>query len=245
MIEEKEQYTFEELCEGLEISMSKFAKLANVDEGTIARLRKGQFGRIGTINRLLRVFSEIYGRKFTLDNVTGLKRIEKPIAPIADKTTVLPKQETKPADMVQTTSPLLPSTIANSSMSAQVTTKRGKSKGQTKKKTNLPDGCILATEFAANHGIVRETFRDHMNNGIGPGLIHGPDVPEDGSVKVKDYVRYEERNKRIRKDGTIEKERYLTTDQQHAALNFWKRHDVDYSVCTRIDCWCHTVKNGG
>ena len=103
----------------------------------------------------------------------------------------------------------------------------------------LPDGCILASKFAEVHGVKRPTFIDHMNIGLGPGLIHGPDVPEDGTVLVKDWVRFEERNKRVRSDGTIEKERYLTSDQQAAALDFWRRHGVRFSQCDRPDCPCH------
>jgi len=107
-----------------------------------------------------------------------------------------------------------------------------------KSKDTLPDGCILAIDFARNHGIARETFRDHQNIGIGPKgtLIHGPDVPEDGSVQIKDWVRYEERQKPGRPK---EKERYLTADQQHAALLFWQRHSIGFSECDQPDCGCH------
>ena len=118
-----------------------------------------------------------------------------------------------------------------------------KRRGYNRKKDNsLPDGCILASKFATDHDVARPTFIGHMNQGLGPGLIHGPDVPEDGSVQVKDYVRYEERNKRVRKDGTIETERYLTSNQQAAAIEFWKRHDVSFAECDHADCPCHTSK---
>jgi hypothetical protein len=83
-----------------------------------------------------------------------------------------------------------------------------------------------------------------MNRGLGKGLIHGPDVPEDGSVLVRDYVRFEERPKRVRKDGTIEMERYLTSDQQAAAIEFWKRHDVNFTECDQTSCSCHILKLG-
>jgi len=220
MIEEKEQYTFEELCEGLEISMSKFAKLADVDEGTIARIRKGHFVRIGTINRLLRTFSEVYGRRFTSENVTGLKKVGKPIDEKAEK-------------------PSIPSPVVQSKPVAEKAPTRIYSRKQD---TSLPEGCISATEFGLAHSVKRETFKDHMLIGLGPPgtLIHGPDVPEDGSVQIKDWVRYEERNKRVRKDGTIEKERYLTADQQKAALEFWQRHNVNFTQCESTPCWCHT-----
>jgi hypothetical protein len=100
--------------------------------------------------------------------------------------------------------------------------------------TGLPDGCILATDFATRHGVKRETFRDHMNIGLGPGFIHGPDIPLDGSVQVKDYVKSEERIKRTRFDKNgkevIEREHYLTPEQQTAALAFWRRHSVEFTI---------------
>ena len=109
-----------------------------------------------------------------------------------------------------------------------------------RKDAGLPEGCILATEFGLRHGVPRETFNDHMREGVGPGLIHGPDVPEDGSVLVKDYVRHEERPKRVRRDGTIEKEKYLTPEQQLGAIQFWKRHNTpSFSQCDRTECPCH------
>jgi predicted DNA-binding transcriptional regulator AlpA len=108
-----------------------------------------------------------------------------------------------------------------------------------RKESGLPTGCIFATEFGIVHGVPRETFNDHLLRGLGPGLIHGPDVPEDGTVLVKDWVRFEERNKRVRKDGTIEKERFLTPSQQADAIAFWKRHDVHFSQCDRPNCSCH------
>ncbi|HEX3643156.1 MAG TPA: hypothetical protein VHV10_17860 [Ktedonobacteraceae bacterium] len=70
--------------------------------------------------------------------------------------------------------------------------------------------------------------------GIGDGLIHGDDVPEDGSVQVKDYVRYKEYIKRtwFDKDGkeVVERERFLTPDQQSAALEFWKKYGVEFTM---------------
>jgi hypothetical protein len=70
--------------------------------------------------------------------------------------------------------------------------------------------------------------------GIGDGLIHGDDVPEDGSVQIKDYVRSKERIKRtwFDKDGeeVIERERYLTPEQQSAAIAFWMRHGIDFKI---------------
>jgi transcriptional regulator with XRE-family HTH domain len=224
MLEEKEQYTFEELCEGLEISMSAFSKRANVDEGTIARLRRGHFGRIGTINRLLRVFSEIYGIKFTTENVTGLKKVEKPITPI-NKQVLAPPISTPTIDAIaQPASPQNHPTIA----------KRAYVKQNREKKSDLPEGCILATDFAKRHGLPPNTFRDHMLQGLGPGLIG----MSTDTIPERDRVKFEEREKPGRPK---EKERYLTSEQQAAAIQFWKRHDVGYSECDQEGCPCHSA----
>jgi hypothetical protein len=58
---------------------------------------------------------------------------------------------------------------------------------------------------------------------------------------VKDYVRVESRKKPGREHET---EYYLLAEQQHDALTFWQRHDVTFTECHDISCWCHTPKNG-
>src|SRR5579863_186515 len=68
---------------------------------------------------------------------------------------------------------------------------------------SLPDGCIYARDFARKHGVPESSFRRHINSGI------------DG-----DMVEAE-------KTG---KGRYLTSAQQEAALSFWDRHGVRYSL---------------
>jgi transcriptional regulator with XRE-family HTH domain len=216
-VKQKEQYTLEELFNHLAITVTELSDLAGMSEVTIRRIRHGFPARRSTANKLLLAFSKAYDRDLSIDNVTGLviderQRTEKP-----KKTYGLP--EVRLAKAIE---------------------EKASKRGYNRKQDNiLPDGSILASKFAEAHGIARETFRDHMVNGIGPGLIHGPDVPEDGTVLVKDYVRAEERNKRVRKDGTIEKERFLTSDQQKAALDFWRRHGVQFSQCDRPDCPCH------
>jgi hypothetical protein len=195
-MEEKEQYTFEELCEGLEISMSKFAKLANVDEGTILRLRRGHLARRGTINSLLRAFSEVYGMKFTLANVSGLKKVEKPIAPVDEKAKKQPAPE-----------------------------KPQKRAYNRRKDTGLPEGCVLVTDFAKAHGVEPRTVYDHMLLGKGPGTI--PGEIGDPMLPVKEQLDHSQRDKPGRKGET---ERYLTPAQQTAALDFWRRHGVPFTM---------------
>jgi hypothetical protein len=222
-MKQKELYTFEELCEELEITMSAFSKRADVDEGTIARIRKGYPARSSTVNKLLRNFSEVYGFQLSRDNV--LPWAEKQSA-THEQVTIQPVEAKQRAAMPQ-------KEVAQNRPTIE------KRAYKPRKESGLPEGAIPATEFGLAHSIKRETFRDHMNTGLGPGLIHGPGIPEDTSVGIKDWVRYEERPKRVRKDGTIEKERYLTSDQQAAALAFWRRHDVTFIQCDRTDCTCH------
>jgi hypothetical protein len=209
-MEQKETYTLKELYDNLGVPYAKLGKMADMSEGTVTRIRDGYPARRTTLNRLLSAFSEIYKLKISLENVTGVQ--------IEDKHG--PNKGKKPPALEEAVKP-------EKALDRIVEPKRTYNR---KKDSGLPDGCILATEFGLMHGIARETFRGHMNVGKGPGLIHGPDVPEDGSVQVKDYIHYEERNKRVKKDGTIETERYLTPAQQTAALDFWRRHGVPFTM---------------
>ena len=216
----KQSYTLEELCSGLAISLTKFCQMAGITEPTLIRLRKGYAGRPSTVNSILNTFSQIYGIEFSLENVSGLT--------LQETMHQKGKEPSRQEVMVQ---------IANNLPPVEKSIVEPK-RDYTPRKSDLPDGYILATEFALKHGVKRETFRDHMNIGIGPGLIHGPDVDE-ATQQVKDYVRSEERNKRVRKDGTVEKERYLTQEQQTAALDFWRKHNVSFSECDQPNCSCH------
>lgn len=109
-----------------------------------------------------------------------------------------------------------------------------KSTTKQKKDTGLPAGAILAIDFARNHDVKRETFRDHMTIGKGPGTVPGEETHP--TLPIKDHVDYSERPKSGRPK---EKEKYLTSDQQLEAIQFWKRHDVSYSQCERPNCPCH------
>ncbi len=179
-----------------------------------------------------------------LSKITSLEnKITEQEHRIADlENTIAKLAKTKPSESVDIAQnkPVSGAMARDTSMSVR----RPGSANVEAKNIALPDGCLLATDFGLRHGVPRETFRAHMLFGIGAGLIHGPDVPEDGTVLVKDYVRAEERNKRVRKDGTIEKERYLTREQQAAALEFWKRHGVSFSQCERPECPCHHTEAG-
>lgn len=218
-------YTLQELYEELEMPLAALGRKCDVSEGTVARIRDGFPARRPTINKLLRAFSEIYGIELSLDNVGGIQIEDKKASATSKKPSVSP----------------MPIPEKSQWEEPQISIVEPKRAYVRRKESGLPEGCMSATEFGLAHGIKRETFRDHMVTGIGPGLIHGPDVLEDGTMLVKDWVRFEERNKRVRKDGTIEKERFLTRDQQAAALDFWRRHDVSFAQCESVDCPCHRI----
>jgi hypothetical protein len=211
-MEQKEKYTFEELCSNLEISMSAFSRESKVDEGTIARIRKGHIARRSTVNKLLRVFSEIYDIKLSLDNVTGIT-----LQGLAEKAENAPV----PTPLVRTPKAVI-----------ETTPKRVYARKE--KATDLPPDCILALDFSRNHNVKRETFRDHMLIGKGPGTVPGEETYP--TLGVKDHVDYSERQKPNRPN---EKEKYLTQQQQQQALEFWQRHGVTFAQCTDSACYCH------
>jgi hypothetical protein len=225
-MKQKDMYTLDELCDNLTISLSEFSEMSGVNEGTLARIRKGYTARRKTVNRLLAAFSEVHGIELSLDNVTGITLEDKKAIrrQMLERKGLTEKAEETPAPkpVVPTTKPVV-----------ETAPKRVYTR---KYDSNLPDGCIPAIEFAKMHGISREAMRWHMDNGLGPGLI-GTSTE---TIPERDRIKYEQRIKRVRKNGT-EYERYLTADQQAAALDFWKRHDVSFTECDREDCSCHTL----
>jgi predicted transcriptional regulator len=69
-MEEKSKYTLQELFHHLPIPLAELARRSHVNEVTVARIRDGEsIPRRSTANRLLLVFSQVYGRPLTLDNV--------------------------------------------------------------------------------------------------------------------------------------------------------------------------------
>ncbi len=82
MLEDKDTYTIQEVYDELTITLTDLARKADLNEVTVARIRDGKPVRRLTINRLLRVLSEIYERPLSLHNVTGInvqvnKRLER------------------------------------------------------------------------------------------------------------------------------------------------------------------------
>ena len=73
VLPQKDSYTLEELFKNLPISFRELGRRSKVNKKTIDRVmyRKAK-PRRSTINRLLGVFSEVYERPLTWDNVTGM-----------------------------------------------------------------------------------------------------------------------------------------------------------------------------
>jgi len=137
-MEQKELYTFEELCNDLEISMSAFSKRADVDEGTIARIRKGYPARNSTVNKLLRNFSEVYKIQLSRDNVL----------PWADEET----EKTPVSSPVETTSPI---------------TANPQKRDYTREEVpaDLPHGTAKLTDFTDTTGIPASTIGRWIREG--------------------------------------------------------------------------------
>jgi hypothetical protein len=85
---------------------------------------------------------------------------------------------------------------------------------------------MRADTFADMHRVPRDAFENHMTRGLGPGLIG----MSTDMMAERDHVEYTKRGD----------EKFLTSNQQLAAIQFWKRHKLDYSQCDQQDCPCHT-----
>jgi hypothetical protein len=219
-MEQKERYSVQELYDNLEISMLELSRRSHINPGTLLRIKKGQPARRPTINKLLRAFSEIYAIRLSVHNVSGIHLEGEILQPEgtekAEKALVLPEGRQE-----------------------KVITEQAEKRPYTRKQKNieLPDGCILASKFAEGHGVARPTFIDHMTKGLGPGLVG----MSTDTIPQRDQVAYSERPKPGRPH---EKEKYLTSNQQHEAFKFWQRHHISFAECHDIGCRCHTIKNG-
>lgn len=91
----------------------------------------------------------------------------------------------------------------------------------TRNKSDLPDGCILASEFAKIHAMAPSTFAHHTEYGI--------------SGEKVDVMR------RPKPGFTSREERYLTKGQQTGAIAFWRKRKVAFSECENATCFCHTA----
>lgn len=83
-MDEKEMTPLHLLFEDLPVSLLELSRKIGINEVTIARVRDGKPTRRATANKLLRAFSEIYGKQFNLRNVTGINlQSDKPVSSAA------------------------------------------------------------------------------------------------------------------------------------------------------------------
>ena len=65
-------HEFSKLIDNLPATLSELARLSDVHERSIMRMRDGEAVMRSTANKVLRGLSQIYGQSFTLDSVTGI-----------------------------------------------------------------------------------------------------------------------------------------------------------------------------
>ncbi len=65
-------HDFGKLIENMPANLSELARLSDVSERSIMRMRDGDAVLRGTANKVLRGLSQIYSETLTLDNVTGI-----------------------------------------------------------------------------------------------------------------------------------------------------------------------------
>lgn len=69
-MKEKDIYTLKDLFKNLPISLAELPRRSQINVVTIGRIRDEKVTPMrSTANKLLHVFSEVYGRTFTLENV--------------------------------------------------------------------------------------------------------------------------------------------------------------------------------
>jgi hypothetical protein len=78
---------------------------------------------------------------------------------------------------------------------------------------DIPAGAVQVHQFAREHGVNERTFREQITRGIGGERVDALERPKQSRPR--------------------ETERWLTPAQQAAALAFWDRHHVRYTVSSR------------
>lgn len=81
---------------------------------------------------------------------------------------------------------------------------------------DIPPGSRQATDFAQAHGVNRVTFRDHMVVGVRGEFV--------------DHIAIPKANK------PRETDRWLSPEQQRAAIAFWSRYNTEWHLCTWPQC---------
>ncbi len=135
-MKEKDEYMLEDLYLNLAIKITELSKLTDMSEGTIRRIRHGLPTRRSTANKLLQVFSEIYKRDLSLDNVKGINLEEKEPD----------EQDTKTY-----------AAIDEHRLEPSVPSSMGKDTSTKKKASVAPSDGTFASAFLEAHGAKSET----------------------------------------------------------------------------------------
>ena len=77
----------------------------------------------------------------------------------------------------------------------------------------LPPDCVSITNFAHQYGIKPATLKSHILVGL-------------GKDQVKERLAAEVHN--VRTQTGWEQQYYLTPEQQHQTLNFWRRYGIAF-----------------
>src|SRR5437868_6488787 len=137
-MQRKEKYTLEELYDKLPIPLTELSKRSGKSHGTLTRIRDGEPARKSTINRLLMVFSEIYGLELSTDNVTGF--------------TLEGRQQESAEKTEETTSPT-------------TTNPQKRDYAREEIPADLPPGTVKLTDFTDTTGIPASTIGRWIREG--------------------------------------------------------------------------------
>jgi len=175
-MEQKEIYTMRELFDSLEITMTELVKRSGISDVTLGKIRSGKSARRDTINTLLRIFSDIYGIKFSTSNVRGIMIQGKPISNASEK---IEKQ------------PIL---------SPMQTSEKAPKRDYKPRDTELPEDSVLASAFAEAHSVNRKTFEGHYKTGLGrkekeKAVVS--DRPKPGREKETEYYLTREQQGKV------------------------------------------------
>lgn len=135
------EYTLRELFDRLKIPIAELGRRAGISEVTVAKIRDGASARRSSINRLLEVFSELYGVELSINNVSGII--------IKDK---LARLE---AEKLSVSTPVVQNTASPQ--------KRDYTREELP--TDLPPGTVKLTDFTDTTGIPASTIGRWIREG--------------------------------------------------------------------------------
>jgi hypothetical protein len=181
VVEQKDEYTLQELFDNLEVTVTELSQRSGISDVTLGRVYKGQSVRRKTMNVLLRVFSEIYGRRFSSRNVTGIiiqgKHLnQKPVsAPDKAFPTDYTAQQKKPRIR-------------------DVGTRGTK---EVPIPDDLPLGTVKAVDFVNKHGIPDSSFSRWCKDGIKGEKIETTMRPKPDGMGVQHFLTPAQQEKAI------------------------------------------------